>query len=176
MNQDVSHKRLNILTGEWVLVSPHRSKRPWQGKQDKVEKSGQVSYDPDCYLCPGNTRANGAVNPDYKDVFCFSNDFAALQYGVDTSKSESNGLLISEVEQGICKVICFSPDHSKSLPDLSIAEIEMVVQTWQTEYKELGQTEGISHVQILKTKVLSWGVATLTLMDRYGLLLLFRTR
>lgn len=117
MNTDLqgySHKRYNILTGEWVLVSPHRAKRPWQGQNEVVVNERRPSYDKSCYLCTGNKRINGEVNPKYKDVFVFTNDFAALQ---NTSKSFKieEGLLIAHSEQGICKVICFSPDHSMSL-------------------------------------------------------------
>ena len=115
--QDYSHKRLNILTGEWVLVSPHRAKRPWQGQNEKTTNEIRPSHDETCYLCAGNTRINGEVNPEYKDVFVFTNDFSALQKKSKIFKKE-DGLLIANSEQGICKVICFSPDHSKSLADM----------------------------------------------------------
>lgn len=149
--QDYSHKRYNILTGEWVLVSPHRSKRPWQGKEEDVANEVRPSHDPKCYLCAGNTRINGELNPDYKDVFVFTNDFAALQS--DSKNFEiQDGLLIAESESGICKVICFSPDHSKSLPDMAVEDIAKVVKTWQDEYQTLGAQEHINHVQIFENK------------------------
>ncbi len=149
--QDYSHKRLNILTGEWVLVSPHRAKRPWQGQNEAVNNEERPSYDEKCYLCPGNTRINGEVNPDYKDVYVFTNDFAALQK--DSKSFEVNdGLLLAQSETGICKVICFSPDHSKSLADMSPDDIQKVVFTWQKEYKELGANETINYVQIFENK------------------------
>jgi len=111
--QKYSHKRFNILTGEWVIVSPHRSKRPWKGQKEVVFEEKKHSYDSTCYLCANNIRINKEVNPDYKDVFVFINDFAALQK--DSKSFEFNqGLLKAQSEQGICKVICFSPDHSKS--------------------------------------------------------------
>lgn len=149
--QDYSHRRYNILTGEWVLVSPHRTKRPWQGKQEKTPEDNRPAYDPSCYLCPGNTRINGEVNPNYTDVFVFTNDFAALQKETK-SFSINDGLLSAESESGVCKVVCFSPDHAKSLPDMEVEDIAKVVKMWQHEYKTLGAEEGINHVQIFENK------------------------
>ncbi len=149
--QDYSHKRYNILTGEWVLVSPHRAKRPWQGQNEAVNNEKRPTYDESCYLCAGNTRINGEVNPKYEDVFIFTNDFAALQKD-SPDFSVNDGLLIAESEKGICKVICFSPDHSKSLADMSAEEIQKVVYAWQKEYKELGDNELINYVQIFENK------------------------
>ena len=148
---DNSHRRYNILTGEWVLVSPHRAKRPWQGKNEALPKKQTISYDPDCYLCPGNTRINGAVNPDYKDVYIFQNDFAALQNNVKEF-SLDNKLLKAKSESGICKVICFSPDHSKSLGEMNKKEILKVIEAWQTEYLLLGKEKNINYVQIFENK------------------------
>ncbi|SFZ92375.1 UDPglucose--hexose-1-phosphate uridylyltransferase [Flaviramulus basaltis] len=149
--QDYSHKRLNILTGEWVLVSPHRAKRPWQGQNESVSNETRPSHDPNCYLCAGNTRINGEINPKYKDVFVFTNDFAALQTNSKVFKVE-DGLLSAQSEQGICKVICFSPDHSKSLADMAPKEIEKVIFAWQQEYKELADNDLINYVQIFENK------------------------
>ena len=148
--QDKSHRRKNILTGEWVLVSPHRTKRPWQGKKDTPAQLESLAYDPNCYLCPGNRRANGEVNPDYKGTFSFKNDFAAL---IDGSEgSYNNGLLEASSETGLCKVICFAPDHSLTLPLMSQLQVEGVVELWQKEYKSLGEMENINHVQIFENK------------------------
>lgn len=149
--QDYSHKRLNILTNEWVLVSPHRAKRPWQGQQEDVPKDTRASYDPGCYLCPGNTRANGEQNPSYDSVYIFDNDFAALQDNSPDFTTE-DGLLQARSEQGICKVICFSPDHSKSLADMSAQEIHLVVQAWKDQYMTIGAKEFINYVQIFENK------------------------
>ncbi|SFD05289.1 UDP-glucose--hexose-1-phosphate uridylyltransferase [Algibacter pectinivorans] len=149
--QDYSHKRFNILTGEWVLVSPHRAKRPWQGQNEAVNNEKRPSYDASCYLCAGNTRINGEVNPNYKDVFVFTNDFAALQNDSPTF-SVNDGLLVAESETGICKVICFSPDHSKSLADMSANEIQHVVFAWQNEFKALAANPKINYVQIFENK------------------------
>lgn len=149
--QDYSHKRFNILTGEWVLVSPHRSKRPWQGQNEEISREKRPSYDASCYLCATNTRINGEINPDYKDVFVFTNDFAALQK--DSPKFKVNeGLFKAESETGICKVICFSPDHSKSLADMAITDIKKVVHTWQNEYISLSKNNAINYVQIFENK------------------------
>ncbi|MCL7764753.1 UDP-glucose--hexose-1-phosphate uridylyltransferase [Polaribacter sp. Z014] len=149
--QDYSHKRFNILTGEWVLVSPHRAKRPWQGQNEAVNNEKRPTHDDSCYLCAGNTRINGEVNPDYKDVFVFTNDFAALQNDSPTF-SVNDGLLKAQSETGICKVICFSPDHSKSLADMSATEIQKVVFAWQKEFKELSENPNINYVQIFENK------------------------
>jgi len=149
--QDYSHKRFNILTGEWVLVSPHRAKRPWQGQNEAVSNEQRPAHDPSCYLCAGNTRINGEENPKYEDVFVFTNDFAALQT-TSPKFAVNEGLLKAESEQGICKVICFSPDHSKSLADMDPNAIEKVIQAWQKEYKELGENELINYVQIFENK------------------------
>ena len=149
--QYYSHKRFNILTGEWVLVSPHRAKRPWQGQNEAVDNEKRPTYDESCYLCAGNTRINGEVNPKYEDVFVFTNDFSALQK--DTLDFEVNdGLLIAKSEKGICKVVCFIPDHSKSLADMDPSEIQKVVFAWQKEYKELGGNDLINYVQIFENK------------------------
>jgi len=149
--QDFSHKRFNILTGEWVLVSPHRAKRPWQGQEEEITKEKRPSHDPTCYLCGGNTRINGEINPDYKDVFVFTNDFAALQKD-SKSFTVNDGLLIAESEKGICKVICFSPDHSKSLADMKVEDINRVIKTWQKEFRILGENKMINYVQVFENK------------------------
>jgi len=154
--QDYSHKRYNILSGEWVLVSPHRAKRPWEGQEEVVSSEKKISYDSGCYLCPGNTRANGKVNDNYKDVFVFVNDFSALQLNSSSFNFE-NGLLRAHQEQGICKVVCFSPDHSKTLADMSVEAIHKVVLVWQEEYRNLGDNDSINYVQIFENKGAAMG-------------------
>ena len=149
--QDYSHKRFNILTGEWVLVSPHRAKRPWQGQNEEINNEKRPTHDESCYLCARNTRISGDVNPDYKDAFVFTNDFAALQNDSPTF-NVNEGLLKAQSETGICKVICFSPDHSKSLADMSASEIQKVVFAWQKEYTELAANPDINYVQIFENK------------------------
>src|SRR5210317_1009020 len=145
------HRRYNILTDEWVLVSPHRTKRPWQGKTDTLLTVKKKSYDENCCLCPTNKRASGELNPDYKGTYSFNNDFAALL--PDTEKETfTNGLLKSTIESGICRVVCFSPDHSLTLPLMSVSEIHQVIKLWQKEYKTLGSMPNINHVQIFENK------------------------
>ena len=151
-----SHRRYNILTGEWILVSPHRSKRPWQGQNETVAKRKTKKYHSECYLCPGNTRVNGEQNPDYKDVFIFQNDFAALKENY-IPYSVNEGLLKAESESGICRVICFSPDHSKSLADMKVLAIAKVIEAWCQQYEELGQMENINYIQIFENKVAVMG-------------------
>lgn len=145
------HRRYNILTGEWILVSPHRNKRPWQGKVEKVNLEKRPSYDPSCYLCPGNSRTSGDVNPKYTKPYSFTNDFSALLKDIPYEEA-SNGLLKAESESGICKVLCFSPDHSLTLPVMEVSAITDVISLWQKEYTELGAINGINHVQIFENK------------------------
>jgi UDPglucose--hexose-1-phosphate uridylyltransferase len=149
--QTHTHKRYNILTGEWVLVSPHRSKRPWQGQEEESSKERRPSYDENCYLCANNIRANGDKNPDYNDVFVFENDFAAIP-NTNNPFTLNDGLLKAESEQGICKVICFSPDHSKSIAEMSVQDITKVVKAWKNEFKELAGNEKVNYVQIFENK------------------------
>ena len=144
------HRRKNILTGEWVLVSPHRTKRPWQGKKDKPQEVERLTYDPNCYLCPGNERAGGAKNPDYTGTYSFQNDFAALLQGPEETFKE--GLLEAESESGICKVICYHPNHSLTLPLMEVGDIIEVINLWQKEYTTLGSDPNINHVQIFENK------------------------
>jgi UDPglucose--hexose-1-phosphate uridylyltransferase len=147
-----SHTRLNILTGERVLVSPHRSKRPWQGKVEDLPKDERPVYDPKCYLCPGNERAGGVKNPDYKQTFVFTNDFAALQADTPVGEFNKNNLLQAKSESGICKVICFSPRHDLTLPLMDVPTIRQVVDVWVDQYKELGNRPDIHYVQIFENK------------------------
>jgi len=148
---DNPHRRFNILTGEWVLVSPHRTKRPWQGKNEQPAKLSQVTYDPNCYLCPGNERAGGEINPQYTAPFSFTNDFSALLRDVPDMRYEE-GLLKGQSESGICKVVCFSPNHALTLPVMKVEEITMVVKLWQEEFTALGKIDNINYVQIFENK------------------------
>lgn len=134
------------------MVSPQRTNRPWQGQSEVIDKPSKPKYDPKCYLCPGNIRANEERNPDYKSTFVFVNDFSALIPDNDEEKVDINNLIISETEKGICKVVCFSPRHDLTLPDLSHDEIRQVIHTWQNEYEILGNESFINHVQIFENK------------------------
>jgi UDPglucose--hexose-1-phosphate uridylyltransferase len=143
------HRRFNPLLDEWILVSPHRAKRPWQGQVETVDEDERPQYDKDCFLCSGNTRINGEVNDEYDNTFVFTNDFAALK--TDTPQFEQNDPLFRmSTEQGESRVICFSPDHSKTLPQLSIGEISHVIKTWKDQCSALG--EKYKWVQVFENK------------------------
>jgi len=149
---DISHRRLNPLTREWVLVSPHRSKRPWQGQTETSVRPTALAHDPDCYLCAGNRRTHGDVNPDYKHTFVFDNDFAALLPDAGDATSDRGGLMVAQAESGICRVICFSPRHDLTLARMTVAEIEPVVQVWTEQYRELAAIESIGSVQVFENR------------------------
>jgi UDPglucose--hexose-1-phosphate uridylyltransferase len=146
------HRRFNPLTHEWLVVSPHRTKRPWQGQIEKPNTEIAPSYDPACYLCPTNRRAGEKVNPDYRDVFVFDNDFAALQPDVPDGNFNEKDLLIARSERGICRVLCFSPDHGLTLSRMTTGDIKRVVDEWASQYTELGALEFINHVQIFENR------------------------
>lgn len=147
-----THKRLNILTGEWVLVSPHRMKRPWQGKVEASVKNDRPSYDEKCYLCPGNMRADGTKNPQYREPYSFTNDFSALLSDTPDGEYNLNDLLQAKSQKGICRVICFSPRHDLTLPLMEVAAIEKVVKLWQQEFTMLSKNEWIKYIQIFENK------------------------
>ncbi|TWI80610.1 UDPglucose--hexose-1-phosphate uridylyltransferase [Lacibacter cauensis] len=151
-SKEHSHTRLNILTGDWILVSPHRMKRPWQGKVEALPADNRPSYDPTCYLCPGNKRSDGTVNPAYTDAYVFTNDFSALLPDTPEGGENKNGLLVSNSESGICRVICFSPDHSLTLPVMEEEAIVKVIQLWKKEFSDLSQNQHIKYIQIFENK------------------------
>ena len=144
------HRRFNPLTNEWILVSPHRAKRPWQGQQDEPDNAVRPMHDPACYLCAGNERAGGIHNPDYKHVFIFENDFAALMPGEGCGVAEDNPLFRAAPANGTCRVICFSPDHGKTLPEMPVDDIRTVVDNWAAQEGELSSTH--AYVQIFENK------------------------
>ncbi|HLO57702.1 MAG TPA: UDP-glucose--hexose-1-phosphate uridylyltransferase [Bacteroidales bacterium] len=152
MLQQYTHRRYNALTGDWVLVAPHRTKRPWQGQQEENQQKQPVQYDPQCYLCPGNTRANGEKNPDYRSTYTFVNDFSSLIDSVPDFETNTEELLVARSEKGICKVVCFSPRHDLTLAEMSVSEIEPVIRIWREEYKNLGELPFINYVQIFENR------------------------
>jgi len=146
------HRRFNPLKGEWVLVSPHRAMRPWQGQVEKPERAASITYDPDCYLCPGNTRAGGVRNPDYDDVFVFDNDFAALRPDTPEGHHDDSGLLVAEAESGIARVICFTPRHDLTLARMEATAIRRVVDVWTDQVAELRENPAINHILIFENR------------------------
>ncbi|MFO7547771.1 MAG: UDP-glucose--hexose-1-phosphate uridylyltransferase [Acidimicrobiia bacterium] len=135
---DAPHRRRNPLTGGWVLVSAGRTDRPWQGAVERLPEEDLPPYDPDCYLCPGNPRAGGAVNPDYESTFVFTNDFAALRPDVAAEEVGRDGLFRAEAERGTCRVLCFSPRHDLTLARADPATVRSVVDLWADQTAELG--------------------------------------
>lgn len=144
------HRRYNALTGEWILVSPHRAKRPWNGQVEKLPASQAPSYDPNCYLCPGNRRASGDVNPAYEHNFVFTNDFAALIPDTPLEAQPNSDLFKLEPVRGTARVICFSSDHSKTLPLLPVQDIRRVVDLWASQLEEISKQ--FVYVQLFENK------------------------
>src|ERR1700722_3592352 len=152
--QQNPHRRFNPLKQEWVLVSPNRTQRPWQGQTETKAAPAALTYDPECYLCPGNMRAGGARTEKYTSTYAFENDYAALKLVAPrfSSDEDSKGLLVAEGESGVCKVICFSPRHDLTLAKMSMAEIRAVVDMWAAECIELGSRNNVSYVQIFENR------------------------
>lgn len=147
------HRRYNPLLNEWVLVSPHRATRPWQGQTESINEEKRPEFDPTCYLCAGNVRANGEQNPNYESTFVFDNDFAALkQEEVLFEQNPDDIFFKTQPERGISRVVCFSPRHDLTLPEMDLETIENVIKTWQFQYEDLDKIDFINHVQIFENK------------------------
>jgi UDPglucose--hexose-1-phosphate uridylyltransferase len=153
------HRRYNPLTAEWVLVSPQRTDRPWQGQVEEAINEAQPQFDPECYLCPGNARAGGARNPDYTSTFVFDNDFAAMRPETSDDRLDDSGLIVAEAEPGICRVVCFSPRHDLTISRMSVDQIRQVVDTWVAQFEELGTHSFINWVQIFENQGLLMGAS-----------------
>ncbi len=149
----ITHRRYNPLNDEWVLVSPHRAQRPWDGQQETVVSERGVAYEPDCYLCPTNLRANGERNPAYQETFVFTNDFGSLLPANEgTAINSEDDLLRMEPESGICRVICYSPDHSLTISRMSRSQVIAVITAWIHEYQQIAAREDINHIQIFENR------------------------
>lgn len=144
------HRRYNPLIGEWLLVSPQRTQRPWQGKEETKAEETDLPYDPGCYLCPGNQRANGEKNPRYSGTFVFTNDFAALTPDTPDITTKPHPLFRARAVRGTCRVICYSPDHGKTMSQLNSDHILAIVNAWTEELLALGKT--YPWVQIFENK------------------------
>jgi UDPglucose--hexose-1-phosphate uridylyltransferase len=151
------HRRYNPLLDEWVLVSPHRLERPWQGQVENPQPSWLPSYDPGCYLCPGNARANGERNPEYATTYAFDNDFPALLTGAAAPAPTDDGLFVTEPQSGLCRVVCFSPRHDLTLAQMDTAGIRSVVDTWTEEVERLARVDGIRYIQVFENKGAAMG-------------------
>ena len=145
------------MTGEWIQVSPHRAKRPWQGQVEKVIDSPSLSYDPTCYLCPGNQRSTGLMNPHYKSTYAFKNDFSAIVEDVPEGNINIQDLIIARSEKGICKVMCFSPRHDLTIPEMSLEEIRKIIRMWIIEFDELKTNPFVNYIQIFENKGAAMG-------------------
>jgi hypothetical protein len=154
-----SHRRFNPLTREWILVSPHRTERPWLGQVEKSVADAPPTYDPTCYMCPGNVRAAGIRNPDYQVTFVFDNDYPALLPGTPQQKIDQDGLLIARSESGVCRVLCFSPRHDLTMSSMPFSELRCVVDVWAQQFEITARR---------------WGRATLIRTARSGRLPAFR--
>ncbi|MEE9230097.1 MAG: UDP-glucose--hexose-1-phosphate uridylyltransferase [Acidobacteriota bacterium] len=146
------HRRFNPLTGEWVLVSPQRARRPWQGKKEKPSRRHQPTYDPKCYLCPGNSRGGGIRNPKYTHTFVFDNDYPALVPSGSRGKVDKDTLIVAESESGICRVVCFTPRHDLAIPRMELDAVRRVVDVWVEQYQELARRSFIQYVQIFENR------------------------
>jgi UDPglucose--hexose-1-phosphate uridylyltransferase len=147
-----AHWRFDPLTREWLLVSPHRTQRPWQGQTEKAARGQIPEYDPQCYMCPGNLRASGVPNPRYAGTFVFDNDFPALLPGTPSAEENVENLLIARTESGICRVLCFSPRHNLTLATMPVAAVRSVVDDWADQSRELGARTSIGYVQIFENR------------------------
>jgi UDPglucose--hexose-1-phosphate uridylyltransferase len=146
------HRRLNLLTGAWVLVSPHRMGRPWQGETGAVVIDDAPSHDPTCYLCAGNSRVGGVINPDYKGVWVFDNDFPAILGPEQNEIGDADPLLVQAPETGVCRVICYTPDHSKTMAKMTADEVLAVVDVWTAQWEELSARPDIGSVTIFENR------------------------
>src|SRR5574341_1592735 len=150
---EAPHRRFNPLTGEWLLVSPQRATRPWQGQVETTPDENRPPYDPTCYLCPGNERSGGVRNPSYDETFVFDNDFPALRPDTEPGEDDSNPLFKVEAERGVCRVICFSPRHDWTFARMPVADIRRVVDVWADQTTTLAADfPWLTYVQVFENR------------------------
>jgi len=153
------HVRWNPLRREWVLVSPQRNARPWQGQIERADEPAVPTHDPSCYLCPRSRRAGGAINPDYRSTFVFDNDFPALVPDTPAGEQRVGELLVARAERGVCRVVCFSPRHDLTLSRMDRHAIRGVVDTWIEEARAIAAEPGIAYVQIFENRGAAMGAS-----------------
>jgi UDPglucose--hexose-1-phosphate uridylyltransferase len=151
-SKDSPHRRWNPLLREWVLVSPQRTQRPWLGQVATATSAPRVEYDPECYLCPGNSRAGGLRNPAYAGTFVFDNDYPALLPDDSVVEADDAELIVARGERGICRVVCFSPRHDLTISRMQPEDVRAVIDVWAEQYRELGAIDWIQHVQIFENR------------------------
>lgn len=154
-----SHRRFSPLTREWLLVSPHRDQRPWQGQMEKVDPVRVSMYDPECFMCPGNARMGGERNPNYTSTFVFANDFSALEADTPLDAFNERDLLVAQGERGLCRVVCFSPRHDLTLARMAFKDIRTMVDLWVVQYEELAALPFIQWVQIFENRTAMMGAS-----------------
>ena len=150
--QGAPHRRFDPLRQQWVLVSPHRTARPWQGQVERPPAVAPVPFDPACYLCPGNARAGGVTNPQYTSTFVFDNDFAALLPDTPPAERREGNLLVARAERGVCRVVCFTPRHDLTLALMEPAAIRAVIDTWSDEFTTLTQDRGLAYALVFENR------------------------
>jgi|SRR5450755_1921624 UDPglucose--hexose-1-phosphate uridylyltransferase len=157
--KDAPHRRWNPLLREWVLVSPHRTQRPWLGQVATPVAAPHLEYDPECYLCPGNVRAGGARNPAYTGTYVFNNDYAALLPDAPPFAIDQGGIIVARGERGICRVVCFSPRHDLTIPRMQVEDVRAVIDVWAGQYREIGGLPWVQHVQIFENRGVLMGAS-----------------
>jgi UDPglucose--hexose-1-phosphate uridylyltransferase len=156
---ETSHRRLNPLTGEWVVVSLHRSERPWLGQVEAISSESRPAYDPTCYLCPGNERARGVHNPKYDSTFVFDNDFPALLPNTIKAELNEKDLIVAQTESGVCRVVCFSPRHDLTLSRMTLVATRRVIDVWADQFSDLAARDNINYVQIFENRGAAMGAS-----------------
>jgi len=146
------HRRWNPLTREWILVSPHRTQRPWLGQTESATAQEQLAYDPACYMCPGNLRASGHRNPNYEHIYVFDNDYSALLPNIPSGRIDRKNLIMAEAERGRCRVLCFSPRHDLTVSQMSESDLRRVVETWREQFNVMGTSPEMRYVQIFENR------------------------